>query len=221
MTKPVSLDAESWFSLPEPFAWGFPKFDSGIVFTSVITSVLLLINLIASIDVVEKAVHRPPQSVYNRSGLVMGINHILAGLFSSIGCVPNSHSAGFIMTINHKSRIPFMIGSGAIVLMSLFPAIPVLFSTLPTPVAYAVVVLPFANILMVGLKEIAKSLDNDQNMFIVGLSLMVGVGSMLIPSVATVELPHYLIPLMNNGLILGVLTCIGLEQTLKLWDKHR
>lgn len=114
-----------------------------------------------------------------------------------------------------------MIGSGAIVLMSLFPAIPVLFSTLPTPVAYAVVVLPFANILMVGLKEIAKSLDNDQNMFIVGLSLMVGVGSMLIPSVATVELPHYLIPLMNNGLILGVLTCIGLEQTLKLWDKHR
>jgi xanthine/uracil permease len=219
LTKPIPFDAIPWFSLPELLAWGTPKLDIGIILTSTITALLLLTNLIASIHVVEKAVERPPQPIYNRSGFVMGINQMLAGLFSAVGSVPVSLTAGFIHTTKMKEKLPFILGSGMILGMSFFPIITLLFASLPVPVGYATLFLSFSTMIGIGLREFAAAGTSERNLFIVGISLMVGIGSMFIPTESLLHIPRFLAPLMNNGLVLGALTCILMEQGIKLKDR--
>jgi xanthine/uracil permease len=205
-----------WISMPKPFAWGKPVFDSGIVLTSIMTALLLLTNLIASVDVVEKVVQPEQPANYTRSSIVMGINQALAGLFSTVGFVPISYTAGFILTTKMKERMPFIVGSILILAMSFFPLITLFFSSLPIPVGYATVFLSFSTMIGIGLKEYQSVIHEERKTFIIGLSLMAGMGSMFIPPLALAHVPRFLVTLMNNGLVLGVILCILLEQGMKL-----
>jgi xanthine/uracil permease len=208
------LDAKQWFAIPQLWAWGTPRIDPGILLSSITTSFLLLTNLVASIDLVEKAVNTPVQNRYNRSGFVMGINHLLAGLFSTIGCVPNSHSAGFILTTKITERLPFLLGSAVIIVIGFFPGIASFFAGIPTPVAYASVFLPFSNLLIVGLKEVGQAVTYEKSNLVIGFALMFGIGCMFVPPGLLTGLSPILVPVVSNGLIMGVLAAILLEQTL-------
>ncbi len=212
LTRPQSFTVETLISLPDVWTWGMPQLNPGILLSSLLTSFLLLTNLIASIDLVEKAANQLPQERYNRSGFVMGINHMLSSLFSTVGCVPNSHSAGFILTTRITERLPFLLGSAAIIGASFFPGFAAFFSKIPTPVAYACVFLPFSNILIVGLKEFGEAVQAENSNLIIGFSLMIGVGTMFVSAQLLNGIPSVLVPVVSNGLIMGVLASIALEQ---------
>lgn len=220
LTHPAHYTSTAWVSIPKPFAWGKPAFDSGIILTSIMTALLLLTNLIASVDVVEKVVDPAKPVNYTRSSIVMGINQALAGLFSTVGFVPISYTAGFILTTKMKERLPFIVGSIFIMGMSFFPMITLFFSSLPIPVGYATVFLSFSTMIGIGLKEYQSVMKDERRLFIIGLSLMAGMGSMFIPPLALAHVPRFLVTLLNNGLVLGVILCILLEQGLKISEKR-
>jgi xanthine/uracil permease len=70
---------------------------------------------------------------------------------------------------------------------------------------------------MIGLafKEYKTELNSEKNLFIISTSLMVGIGSLFIPAAALKEWPSIIVTLLSNGLIMGMLTCIALEQFYK------
>jgi xanthine/uracil permease len=221
ITKPIHVAAKHWIEWPQPLVWGMPAFDASVMITAIITALLLLSNLIASIEVVQKVVGQQTAVDYNRSGFIMGINQILAGIFSTMGFVPMSTSVGFINTTKIKEKLPFMIGSSLILCISFFPSITLFFASLPVPVGYATTFLAFAHLIILALKEYGSVLEEDNKLSIVAASLMVGIGSMFVPVEGLSHLPGYLISLLNNGLILGVLTCIILEQgTRRIQEKR-
>ena len=135
----LNIQGIQWFSVPEIFVWGLPKFDFGIVLTSVFTSLLLLSNLIASMEVVDRVVEQKEKLNYNRAGFIMGCNQMLSAVFSTVGFVPVSLAAGFIKTTNIREKRPFIIGSALILGISFFPIITMFFASLPTPVGYAAI----------------------------------------------------------------------------------
>jgi xanthine/uracil permease len=49
---------------------------------------------------------------------------------------------------------------------------------------------------------------------------MVGIGSLFIPASALKEWPSIIVTLLSNGLIMGMLTCIALEQFYRRKQKH-
>ena len=201
--------------MPEIFVWGLPKFDFGIVLTSVFTSLLLLSNLIASMEVVDRVVEQKEKLNYNRAGFIMGCNQMLSAVFSTVGFVPVSLAAGFIKTTNIREKRPFIIGSALILGISFFPIITMFFASLPTPVGYAAIFI-FFQYGRIGFKRICFSGPTETNLLIIGISLLVGIGSMFVPAEALEELPGFLMTLLNNGLILGVLACIFIEQGILL-----
>jgi len=212
----VNMQGIRWFSAPEIFAWGLPKFDFGIIFISVFTSLLLLSNLIASMEVVDRVVERKETLNYNRAGFIMGCNQMLSAVFSTVGFVPVSLAAGFIKTTNIREKRPFIIGSALILGISFFPIITMFFASLPTPVGYAAIFLSFSSMVGLALREYATAGLTETNLFIIGISLLVGIGSLFVPAEALEDLPGFLMTLLNNGLILGVLTCIFIEQGIHL-----
>jgi xanthine/uracil permease len=214
LTAPKEFQLNKWFQIPEMLAWGMPKADTGVILTSVIVTLLLLVNIVSSIDVVEKVTRPLSKPVYNRSGIIMGISQILSGVFSTIGFVPLSYTAGFIMTTKMMERLPFIIGSLLILLISFFPFVTVFFASIPTPVGYASMLLAFSNMMEIGIREYSQTDLNEKNLFIIGISLMIGIGSMFIPTEAVANFPTIIASIVNNGLIVGVLICMVLEQLM-------
>ncbi len=204
-------------SLPEVFAFGAPVFDTGIVVTSIFITFLLTTNMIASIRVMEevmKSTNQPVYSRYTKSGFASGINQLLGGIFSAIGSVPISGSAGFVSATGILSVIPFIIGSAMVLLVSLVPFLMNLLATLPAPVGYAVTFVIFINMVGMALGEYRKEQNKERSHFVAGISFIAGVGAMFVPASAFTGVPVVVASILNNGLILGTIVAIVAEQYL-------
>jgi xanthine/uracil permease len=204
------------FTRPALFAWGTPELHSGILVTTIVVSLPLLINMIAAIVIMEKTLGRTPGNTYRRAGLVMGINQLLAGLFSAVGCVSNSHTAGFVASTQITKRLPLLIGCFIVICAGLFPAITLAMASIPVPVAFAVIFSSFTHLLVSGLREYEPVLRDDNKVLIISISLFAGVGSMFVPSASLAAVPAVWKPILNNGLLIGVLTSMALEQMMRL-----
>jgi xanthine/uracil permease len=215
---PFDSQTGGWFSLPKLFVWGWPEWNGAILFTSFLVTLLLLSNLMASVEAVEKVVKTDESADRNRSVLVMGGSQMLSGVFSTVGFVPLSYTAGFILTTKMKEKLPFLLGSLLLLLISFFPPVTMWFASIPVPVGYASVFLSFANMIGMGLKELADTGLDERNRYVVGISLMTGMGSMFLPAAFLSQLPAFISPLASNGLLVGVFTCILLEQATKVRD---
>ncbi|WP_165867387.1 purine/pyrimidine permease [Paenibacillus pinisoli] len=203
---------------PRLFAWGTPLFDPGIALTTLVITLPLLINMIAAIVVMEKTIGIAPADRYRRSGIVMGVNQLLSGSFSAVGCVSNSHSAGFVASTRMTKRLPFIIGCLLLIVSGFFPYLTAVLASVPVPVAFAVIFTSFAHLLSAGLKELGSVLHDEKKLTITAISLFAGVGSMFIPAASLAGLPDVLKPILNNGLVVGVLVSIVLEQTWQWKD---
>ncbi|MBD7963357.1 purine/pyrimidine permease [Fictibacillus norfolkensis] len=220
-----TMHSNTTFAFPELFAWGMPELSSGTIVTSLFVGMLLLTNMVASINVVEKAYETENNDYepinYNRSSIMMGINTWIAGLFSAVASVPISGAAGFILTTKMFSKLAFIIGNGLIILISFFPPLTFFFAGIPAPVGYATIFLPFSSMIGLAFKEYKSELKSENNLFIISTSLMVGIGSLFIPAAALKDWPNIIVTLLSNGLIMGMLTCMILEQFYKRRSSHQ
>lgn len=214
ISKPLASGAQSLFSFPHLFAWGVPEYNLGVVLTSIFTAFLLMANMVASVNVVA-SVSSSEAGSYNRSGFIMGVNQMLAGLFSCVGGVPMSSAAGFITTTKIRERLPFLLGSATVLLISLFPTIMAFFASIPMPVGYATIFLSISSLLGLALTQFREVLHDDRAIFIISFSMMAGLGAMFVPEKAWDGLPYALTSVFNNGLVVGVILCIFLEQVMK------
>jgi xanthine/uracil permease len=214
-----TMNAVKVISFPEWLAWGMPELSGGAILTSLFVGLLLLTNMVASINVVEKAYESENEKYepinYNRSSIIMGLNTWIAGLFSAVASVPISGASGFILTTKMYSRLAFILGNALIIVISFFPPLTFFFAGIPAPVGYATIFLPFSSMIGLAFKEYKSELKSDTNLFIISTSLMVGIGSLFIPAAALKEWPSIIVTLLSNGLIMGMLTCMALEQFYK------
>jgi xanthine/uracil permease len=205
----------SWFAMPEWFSWGAPKFDFGIVLTSIITSVVLISNVIASILVVGIALEKEIQPKQYQKGIFgNGVNLFLSGIFSVVGVVPLSVSAGFITTTGIKNKRPLVIGAVLIIIIGFFPYIGGFLSTLPLEVAYASLFIPFSQMMGFGIRDLMGQEPSQRNLLVIGLSLMVGIGLMFMPPAAFESVVPWLRNILSNGLLIGLMFCLLLEHVL-------
>lgn len=204
-----------WFEVPKVFSWGAPHLNFGIVLTSVITSIVLISNVIASILVIGIALGREIQPIeHNRGIFGNGLNLILSGLFSVVGVVPLSVAGGFISTTGIKEKRPLIIGAVIILLSGFFPAIGGFFATLPLEVAYASLFIPFAQMLGFGVRDLMGQEPSSRNLLVIGLSLMVGMGMMFVPASSLENVVPWLRNIIANGLLMGLLLCLLLEHVV-------
>src|SRR5699024_9402306 len=220
LTKPLNIKAKDIPYIPEIFPFGVPQFDMGVLLTVIISTFLLLTNILAAIKAVNSVTGEKVTERYDQANIVMGVNQSLAGLFSTVGSIPLSATAGFIIATRMKEKLPFIIGSAVLIVLSSFPVLMVFFASIPAPVGYATIFLSIANLGAVGLSQFLNVKMSMDKLVIFGLSLMLGFGAMLIPTEALTQLPVSIRTVANNGLIIGVVACIVLEQWTKKTERQ-
>lgn len=208
-------EPSSWFKIPRLLDWGMPEFDFGIVLTSIITSVVLVSNVIASILVVGIALERDVTAKQYQKGIFgNGVSLFVSGIFSVVGVVPLSVSAGFISTTGIKKIQPLIIGALLIMVAGFFPFIGGFLATLPLEVAYASLFIPFSQMLGFGIRDLMGIEPSSRNLLVIGLSLMIGIGMMFLPPEAFVSVAPWLRNIISNGLIVGLILCLLLEHVI-------
>ncbi|UII54138.1 purine/pyrimidine permease [Cytobacillus spongiae] len=216
LSTPFTFPSDRILSFPKVFSFGMPVFETGMIITAIFVSLLLLTNMIASIHVVRRVLStyrtedRPTR--VTAGGFVTGINQLLGGVFSAIGPVPISGAAGFIATTNISKLLPFLIGAAFVTISSFFPMMMSFFAALPTPIGYAVTFVVFTNMVGIAFGEIEKEANQSRIRRVIGVALLTGVGAMFVSSKAFIGIPPYLTALLNNGLILGTLMAIIIDQ---------
>ncbi|KZZ83783.1 purine/pyrimidine permease [Bacillus sp. SJS] len=224
LAKPVKGTTD-WFSLPVLFPFGAPVFNAGMIVTAFFITLLLIANMLASIKVAEQAVkalnkdEKDEHGRGRRAGIFAGISHGISGLTGAVGPVPISGAAGFITTTGNGARLPFIIANLLVIALSMIPLVLNLFAALPAPVGFAVQFVVFSGMIGMALRQLNETADKDRMLYTIGIALLTGTGAMYVPPAAFEGFPPVLISIFNNGLILGTIIAIIVDQLTMRFGK--
>ena len=202
--------------LPQIFAWGMPAFDPGILITCIIGAFLLFTNFIASVQGLADVVGDDfTDKKLNRSIALFGVSTIATGSFSTVGFVPFATSIGIVRMTGVATRKPFYIGSIAMIILGILGPVGLFFAAIPPSVGYGAMTVLFAVIVKQGIDYLKKAKLTERNGFAFGIGMVIGTGIMMQPFELFTTLPSFVVPFVSNGLLVGVILAIVLEQVIK------
>ncbi|WP_235817519.1 MULTISPECIES: purine/pyrimidine permease [Gracilibacillus] len=214
------LESVSFFAVPELFAFGMPVWDLSVVPVALITSIILISNVVASVVAIEQTLGAKTNSplAVNRGTILSGVNHGVAGVFSGIANVPLATSAGFIGLTGQKRKKPFIYASLILLIIAFFPPIVSFISSIPAPIANAALMASFIQLVSLGIHNVTLQPLDNRKVTIVGIAYLIGMGTMFLPAEVFSNLPSIVQNVMSNGLLVGVTLVILIEQ---LWREKK
>ena len=101
----------------------------------VLTMLIPLVNVYASIEAVGAAMHESPRVDLRAATVLYGASQIFAGLMGSIGTVPRSESSGLVAATGESSRGPLVIAGTVLLVVALAGPSAALLAEFPVAVA--------------------------------------------------------------------------------------
>lgn len=203
----------------ELFPWGVPRWEPGIVITAFFVGLVNMTNSITTLSTVEKLYRAETTSrQYQRSYALTGLFTMLS---ACVGVLPFglfASSIGFLESTRILRRAAFIIGAGLLCMMGLTPSVTAFFAQIPPSVGSAVLFVAYLQMFGTALRTLEGTTFNSKTIYRVALPVLTGVAVMNIPAEAFQTLPMYLIPIISNGLVMGVLVSLVLEKTVN-WSK--
>lgn len=219
ITGKANLLAGGILSLPKVFAWGTPTFDAGVTVTCVIAAFVLLSMTFASVGGMSEVVGDTQRG--DRLSKTIGIHGlatVLCGLFPTVAFMPYVSSTGIVKMTGVAARTPFYLASAFMIIMGTIAPVGAFFSTIPNAVGYAALIMIYALIMGQGFNELKKVRFTNRENFIVGISMLIGMGIMFLPTEAFSGMPQVAGYILSNGLIDGMAIAFLLEHVI-LWKK--
>jgi xanthine/uracil permease len=203
------------YVVPRFFAWGAPTFDAGVTATCILAAVILLSNLVASINGMSALTAEPLRPrLFKYGAAFTGVSDILAGIGAVIGSIPYASAIGFTAMTGVAARRPFILGSLFLIFLGVLPQVGIFFASMPPSVGNSVMFVVFCLILGIGIKQFSNIDLNNREMCIIGTSCLVGVGVMFLPQDVFNSLPAIFRYLLLNGLVDGIFLAIVMEQVV-------
>jgi xanthine/uracil permease len=201
------------FSLPRLFAWGTPTYDIGIILTCVVAGLVVLANLVASVaGMAELTGSESDAHRMNRGAFFTGISDLLGGVGAVIGFIPYASSLGLVSVSRVAARLPFLISTIVLAALALFPLVGEVLAAIPRAVGNAVLLVTFSQVVVLGIKNLARAGADPRTSFVAGVSLMVGVGIGFVPGAALQTVPVWARYLVSNGLLVSTALAIFLQR---------
>lgn len=203
---------------PEIFSWGLPRLDAGMIASATLVALVLISNQVASIAAMNQALQGKSEvnvQCLRRTGMVGGFSNLFSALFSTVGMIPLSITAGFVQMTDKKRMFPFLAACLILMLVSCVPLFTSFLSQLPGPVAYAALLASFGHMFGLGLNSVLQQPLDQRRLTILGVTVSVGMGIMFLSPAVFVGLPSILQDVLGNGLLVGMMISLLMEQLWK------
>lgn len=202
------------------FPLGEPAWNMGIIITVVVTGILNLSKQYGSIKGTDIMYPDQPSTSkdYRNSFLITGVQSILSGILGLVPYSPFVSSIGFIQQTKIYDRMPFIFGSVMFFIMGIIPPVGYFFTLLPLSIGSAVLFVSYVTLFGSALEWYEKTTFNTTNVYRAAIPLFIGLVLMAIPASAFSSLPQFTQPLLSNGLLMGSIIAIIVENVMD-WDK--
>lgn len=158
------------------------------------------------------------KSRYRRSFMTSGFMTICAAPLGIVPFSPFVSSIGLITQTKDSSRISFSIGSLIFLLIGSIAFLTDFFRALPLAIGSAVMLVTYLPLLFSSLSFVKEIELNPRNIYRLALPLFIGIFLMAAPKVVIESLPPMFSSLFGNGLLMGILLALILENSIN-WDK--
>lgn len=200
------------------FPWGNPFINFGVIAAVIVTGLINLSNTYATLAATGPLYGKPaapPQ--YGRSMIVSGFITIIAGLLGIVPYAPYTSSIGLLQSTRILDRKPFILGAALFILLGAIPILGQLFASLPLSVGDAVLLVAYFQLFGSALTNIQGLTFSYKTIYRLAIPVLLGLALMTLPSITFSSIPALVRPLLQSGLVMGILLAIVLELTIR-WD---
>ena len=201
------------------FPLGEPVWNTGIIVTVVLASLLNISNTFGALKGTDVLLHKKTtKRDYVTSFSITGIATIAAGILGLVPYAPYVSSIGFLKQTNIYDRLPFIVGSFLFFLMGIIPPIGEFFSLLPLSVGSAVLFVAYLQLFNSSMDFFKQITFNTLNVYRSALPLFVGIIIMTFPASYFESFPSVIRPFISNGLLVGIILALIIENVIN-WDR--
>lgn len=200
------------------FPWGNPFINIGVIAAVIVTGLINLSNTYATLAATGPLYGKPAAPPeYARSMIVSGFITIIAGLLGIVPYAPYTSSIGLLQSTRILDRKPFILGAALFILLGAIPILGQLFASLPLSVGDAVLLVAYFQLFGSALTNIQGLTFSYKTIYRLAIPVLLGLALMALPPIAFSSIPALVRPLLQNGLVAGILLAIVLEHSIR-WD---
>ncbi|MCL6631885.1 MAG: uracil/xanthine transporter [Alicyclobacillus herbarius] len=200
------------------FVWGDPSWNSldvGILLTAIVTALINTTNTIATLRAAEPTLAiTVTDAGYRRSLLVSGLFTALSGPLAQVAYAPYTSTIGFLRTTRLVTKAPFLLGAALFVVMGLLPPVAGFFSRLPVPIGDAVLMVAYLQLFGSALQNLEGITFHFKSIYRIAAPVLLGLAIQTLPAAAFSSLPQVLRAVLSNGMLVGVLMAVILENVI-------
>lgn len=162
---------------PTPFHFGAPQFQLAAILSMCVVMVVSMTESTADMLALGEIVDRKADEKTIAAGLRADtLGSAISPLFNGFMCSAFAQNIGLVAMTKIRSRYVVAAGGGFLVLMGLCPMAASLIAVVPRPVLGGAGVVLFGSVAASGIQTLVRaSLDKDNNVLIVAVSLAVGI----------------------------------------------
>ncbi len=177
------IASAAWFSVPQPFFLGPPKFEQSAIITMVIMYLVTAVQAIGDFSALTNGGLNREVTDKELSGGVVGngVSAVISGIFNAFPTATYSQNVGLVVLTKVVSRYVLLVGSGILLLAAFIPKFGAIIGSVPSAVIGGGTILVFSLITMTGISIIIKEGLEARTMAIVGLAIAMGSGIGEIP----------------------------------------
>lgn len=192
----------------------------GIIVTAVMTGLVNISNTYGAIRGTDIFyLHQGSgSSRYRRSFMISGLMTLVTVPFAVVPFSPFVSSIGLLTQTGDSSRKSFICGSALCLLVAIITPLTRLFCAIPLAISSAVMLVSYLPLLYSGLVFSQQITFTARNIYRLALPLFVGIFLMGLPPVYLQDLPLMIRPLLSNGLLVGILLAVLMENLIP-WER--
>lgn len=210
----VAVGNASWFTLPEPFKFGW-EINWAIIIGMCFMAVVSAIETVGDVSGITKggAGRQATDKEISGATFADGLGTAFAGVFGGLPNTSFSQNVGLVSMTGVMSRHVVTLGAIFLILCGLVPKFGAVVASMPIMVLGGGVIIMFGMVTAAGVSMLSDVKWNRRNMVIFAISLSVGLGLQLAPD-ALQHLPATLKILMTSGLLPAATIAIVLNLAL-------
>jgi xanthine permease len=140
---------------------------------------------------------------------------MLGGIFNTFPYTTFSQNVGLVQLSGIKTRKPIFYSAGFLILLGLLPKVGAVATIIPTPVLGGAMLVMFGMVAIQGIRMLRHvDFHNDKNVLIAALSIGLGLGVSVEPTIFQ-SLPTTLQLLLGNGIVMASLSAVLLNLILR------
>jgi xanthine/uracil permease len=204
------------FTYPQlfPYGWSLPPID--LILTMLVVTIFSAVNMFGNVQgytgiIGAKTTNADERRYFTIFGLV---ETTLAGIFGVPSNVAYGENLGIILLTRVAARVFLIIASIIFIVLSFIGPVGGIMAAMPAPVAGAILLGVASTLIGIGASVWFNQDFGTREIFIVGFSVFLALGLSSLPAEFYEGLPRIAGTILNNSVIMVILTALVLEQLL-------